>query len=278
MGEGVKNVSEFSFDSVGQALDGVWNTASGMVQKDPLKQQQGLEDLKDAGGRTLKGVGQTLKSAGSDVSNVYQGVRDGDYDRALYGAKKLGEKVAVGVITVGVIDLAEGIDSIDGAEPVSAAEAVLSNDTGTPVELSGNIVDLDTPNEQYTGGVHPVTNVPLIEKEVLLLNGSTGIGTFPHFDEAYEVQLPRQMYLESDDAHFSYANVELKDAVNMDPEIGTQFTNEQLQQIQNAETPDGYTWHHSEELGRLELVQTETHHATGHLGGRELWGGGEEYR
>ncbi|WP_264738038.1 HNH endonuclease [Cytobacillus firmus] len=35
---------------------------------------------------------------------------------------------------------------------------------------------------------------------------------------------------------------------------------------------------HNQHPGVLELVDEETHGATGHTGGRELWGGGNEYR
>jgi hypothetical protein len=34
-----------------------------------------------------------------------------------------------------------------------------------------------------------------------------------------------------------------------------------------AETPAGYTWHHSEELGRMYLVPTKLHKAVQHSGG-----------
>ncbi|MFD0050074.1 HNH endonuclease [Actinomycetes bacterium NPDC127524] len=44
------------------------------------------------------------------------------------------------------------------------------------------------------------------------------------------------------------------------------------------ETPEGYTWHHSEVPGKLELVDEEIHAETGHTGGRELWGDGLENR
>ncbi|WP_423408368.1 HNH endonuclease [Heyndrickxia sp. MSNUG] len=33
-----------------------------------------------------------------------------------------------------------------------------------------------------------------------------------------------------------------------------------------------------EEPGVLQLVDRETHASVGHTGGRELWGGGSEYR
>jgi hypothetical protein len=57
-----------------------------------------------------------------------------------------------------------------------------------------------------------------------------------------------------------------------------QFTEEQLEQIMNGDTPDGYTWHHNEETGKMQLVKSETHARTGHTGGRAIWGGGSESR
>lgn len=45
-----------------------------------------------------------------------------------------------------------------------------------------------------------------------------------------------------------------------------------------GDTPDGYTWHHDAEAGKMQLVDTETHQKTGHTGGRSIWGGGTESR
>ena len=63
-----------------------------------------------------------------------------------------------------------------------------------------------------------------------------------------------------------------------DPELEKQFDEEQLEQIENGDTPDGYTWHHNEETGRMQLVDSEIHAKTGHTGGRSIWGGGSENR
>lgn len=36
-------------------------------------------------------------------------------------------------------------------------------------------------------------------------------------------------------------------------------------------TPEGYTWHHHQETGRMQLVQSDVHRQTGHTGGFSLW-------
>ena len=37
-------------------------------------------------------------------------------------------------------------------------------------------------------------------------------------------------------------------------------------------TPSGYTWHHHQETGRMQLVNTQIHRQTGHTGGYSIWG------
>ncbi|MFJ7371261.1 HNH endonuclease [Lysinibacillus sp. NPDC098008] len=101
---------------------------------------------------------------------------------------------------------------------------------------------------------------------------------FPDFEEEYTVTMPESMYLESDITHFSYANHALAEHINQNPESASNFSNSQIEQIYSNQTPDGFTWHHSEEPGKLELVNEEVHEKTAHTGGREIWGGGSENR
>ncbi|MGC9342799.1 MAG: HNH endonuclease, partial [Bacteroidales bacterium] len=70
----------------------------------------------------------------------------------------------------------------------------------------------------------------------------------------------------------------LKNKVEADHAFAGKFTKEQLEQIKNGETPDGYTWHHNETSGKMELVRTDVHQANRHTGGKAIWGGGNENR
>lgn len=38
-----------------------------------------------------------------------------------------------------------------------------------------------------------------------------------------------------------------------------------------SSTPEGYTWHHHQETGRMQLVESDIHRQTGHTGGFSLW-------
>ena len=104
--------------------------------------------------------------------------------------------------------------------------------------------------------------------------------TYPDFSEhcPFEAQLSEDRYKASDYQHFKDCNEQLTRAYengSLDPE---QFTDRQLEQIRNGDKPEGYTWHHHEERGRMQLVDSEIHRQTPHVGGRNLWGGGSEAR
>ena len=90
----------------------------------------------------------------------------------------------------------------------------------------------------------------------------------------------------SDPEQFQMCNDALADAVLPDPDTGeiedpelaAQFTEDQLTDIANGDTPEGYTWHHDVEAGHMQLVPTDVHQSCRHSGGRSLWGGGADYR
>ena len=138
--------------------------------------------------------------------------------------------------------------------------------------------DLATRNKSMEGQKHPETGVPYEKKPIKNKNGELDEGVFPVFDSKFDAQLPEDLYLASDPDQFKECNEQLKEAVENDPELAEKFTPEQLEQIKNGDKPDGYTWHHNEEAGKMQLVDSETHAKTAHTGGRAIWGGGQENR
>lgn len=141
-----------------------------------------------------------------------------------------------------------------------------------------NIIYIDTRNKSLENDVHPITGVPFYRKQVEMPNGESVEGVFPEFDSVIDVQLPEDMYEESDSVQFKEANSQLLKKIESDYEFRKQFSEEQIEQIKDGAVPDGYVWHHSEEPGKLQLVDSEIHSKTGHTGGRSLWGGGNENR
>lgn len=144
-------------------------------------------------------------------------------------------------------------------------------------EFSATIEQVQTINEKYEGQSHPDTGI-VYERKVIEHNGEIREGVFPQFDSACDVKLPEDLIISSDRQQFTYCNSELKTAYE-DGKLNTSdFSNRQLEQIKNGDKPQGFTWHHNEERGMMNLVNTEIHDGTRHTGGKVIWGGGQDAR
>lgn len=132
-------------------------------------------------------------------------------------------------------------------------------------------------NEALVDKKHPKTEVPFVKK-IVEVEGKLYEVVVPQFDSKFDAQLPTDQLKATDSKQFQECNAQLKDAIASNEELREQFNDEQLEQIENGDTPDGYTWHHDAEVGKMQLVDTEIHQRTGHTGGRLIWGGGTENR
>lgn len=132
-------------------------------------------------------------------------------------------------------------------------------------------------NEELAGKEHPITGVTF-EKKTVMVEGQEKEVVVPVFDSVFDAQLPDDKLKSSDSVQFKECNSQLKEAVNANHSLRINFTDEQIEQIENSDTPDGYTWHHDAETGKMQLVDTEKHQQTGHTGGRNIWGGGSDNR
>lgn len=137
---------------------------------------------------------------------------------------------------------------------------------------------IKTINDSLAGQNHPETGVPYVEKEVVTDTGEKVKGVFPQFESKIDVQLPEDMEQASDRTQFAECNKQLAERVTKDPELRAQFTEDQMADIEDGYTPEGYTWHHNEEKGKMQLVDSDIHSQTRHTGGRNIWGGGTENR
>ncbi|WP_342433397.1 HNH endonuclease [Neobacillus sp. FSL H8-0543] len=255
VGESVKSASKISLDNAGQFIDGVVQGTYGLIKKEDHNKQQGLNDLKDSTGRTIQGIGSAISYTAKNAGSAYKGFRSGDRKQGLNGLKNLGKVVAVSSLAIGVVDL------LDGADVAEAEE-------------------MNTRNVDLSGYDHPVTGVAFVENTVELPNGDLLEGTFPVFDSEFSVVLAEDLYLESDSVQFNVANETLYQAIQESGGLARELglSQDDVQALLNSRTPEGFTWHHHEQPGVLQLVDEETHDQTGHTGGRSIWGGGSDYR
>lgn len=112
------------------------------------------------------------------------------------------------------------------------------------------------------------------ERKRIEINGVQIEGVFPVFDSVFDMQLPEDKY--KSNTYAKECNAKLKEEIHKNPELREKFTKEQLDDIENGRTPEGYVWHHNEEPGKMQLVKREDHDRTiggaAHTGGNILWG------
>ncbi len=255
IGDSVQSASKTALDNAGQFVDGAVQGTYGAIRKDEYYKHKGLQDLQDSTGKTIKGIGSALKYTFKNADTTFKGLKSGDKEQVIKGLKNIGKVVAVSGLAIGVVDL------VDGADIVEAEE-------------------LETRNDHLNGHEHPETGVPFIEKAVETPDGRVIEGTFPVFDSAFNVIIAEELYLESDNVHFGVANDTLYQAITENPNLAKDLglTQADVQALASGQTPDGFTWHHNEEPGLLQLVDEETHAQTAHTGGRAIWGGGNNNR
>lgn len=251
VGNGVYTASKTIMDNTGQFVDGVARGGYGIVKGDAYHKEEAWSDVKDSTGRTVKGIGKTVKYTADGAKGAYTGYRDGDKEQALEGLKQVGTVAAVSTMAFGVIDV------LDIGEADAAA-----------------MVEIDTQNSHLEGKVHEVTGVPFERSVIDLGNGETGTGVYPVFDYDYAATIPVDQYTESNGVHISISNEQLYNDIMANPQLAEDIglTAEEVDRLGQGETPEGYVWHHHEQPGRMEMMDREIHDTTGHSGGSSLWG------
>lgn len=139
-----------------------------------------------------------------------------------------------------------------------------ANPEGSPLEQYEN-VNIKTRSSR----------APTVEyhEDSVLVDGIRINGSFPEFKSQHDVQLPNELRFESVYKQEKYCNASLKNEVMENPEkYADVFTEKQLEQIANGERPEGYTWNHHQQVGKMQLVDYNEHKANSHMGWA-LWGG-----
>lgn len=158
------------------------------------------------------------------------------------------------------------------AEQVGSLTETQAGKEGLSANASGDTLKLDCVNQGLEGKVHPETGVPYYRDVVSLPNGMRAEGVFPKFESVFEANLPPHSWSKGYSAHFKECINQLQQALKDNPTLENRFTDKQLDQIKNGFTPEGYTWHHHQQTGRMELVDTLEHAKSAHTGGQAIWG------
>lgn len=238
---------------VGQIAEGAVNTGVGFARKDTSRRNRGFDDLKGAGSQVVRSFVSLTKRGGRSLLDISAGAVMNDRERLKRGVWEGSQMLIVAWAAVDVVDFIV----VDGDD----------------------IVYAESINDNLENQHHPVTNVPF-ERTEIDYAGQTISGVYPVFDSDFTATLPEDQYTATDATHFRLANAQLYTAIQEDPSLAMklQLSQTDIQSLQSNETPIGYTWHHYEQPGQLQLVETAQHDQTAHTGGRYIWGGGTEAR
>jgi hypothetical protein len=154
-------------------------------------------------------------------------------------------------------------------------------------QIENNVtpVKLVTRNNDLEGKVK--YGVKFIRKTITLPNGLKVSGVFPKFKHLSRVKLPNYLLDKPDVMQMNYAFMKFRKQLLLNPELQKKFTAKELEEIfkrkiTSTKVPNykvkGHTWHHSEDTGVLELVETKIHKAIPHDGGSAVWAGGKVYK
>lgn len=114
-------------------------------------------------------------------------------------------------------------------------------------------------NVKLAGQRHPVTGIIFDQRG------------YPIFDNIarYDTQLINKGFNNlTYNEQMQLASKDLWGAIQRGEVNSSQFTSSQLKQIKNGNSKvEGYTWHHHQDQGRMQLVPTWEHSKTGHIGG-----------
>ncbi|HYO57495.1 HNH endonuclease [Archangium sp.] len=103
---------------------------------------------------------------------------------------------------------------------------------------------------------------------------------FPEFDTKFETILD-DIHIGSGDrfSHYKAANQQLFRAIKEEPHLARELglSPQSIEKLATSnKPPGGYSWHHHQDVGRMQLIFDKAHElAIPHTGGMAIWGGGQ---
>lgn len=135
VGKGVNKATVKTGEIVGNLADGTYDAIGGLITDDKQQAKRGYEEIFGTVQDTATTIGKGIVHVSEKGVETVQAIREGDTDKAIEAGKELAKVAAVGVLSVGVIDIVEGADGIaDGVGSDSIAQA--ANTEATDVEYT----------------------------------------------------------------------------------------------------------------------------------------------
>ena len=95
---------------------------------------------------------------------------------------------------------------------------------------------------------------------------------FPKFKAIATIKLDRKDWKKSREVHFYRASKLLYQKIQKSSSFAKKFTKKEILEFKSGEVPGKYTWHHHQDKGVLQLVESKIHSEVKHRGGFSIWG------
>lgn len=110
IGEAAGNATAHTGEILGFVAEGTVKCASGIINNDSKKVDEGFSEVVETSAKTVVGMGKGLiKTAEKGIDTVVA-IAEGDTDKAIQTGKELVKIAAVSTLAVGVCDVIGGID------------------------------------------------------------------------------------------------------------------------------------------------------------------------
>ncbi|MBE6068066.1 MAG: hypothetical protein E7211_10320 [Clostridium lundense] len=148
IGQGVYQVSSKSGELLGNLAEGTVDTVVGVISDDDYLKNKGKDQFVNAAGDTIKGVANGVVTVTKKGIHTAGAILDGDKEKAIECGKDLVKIAAVSALSIGVIDVLDGVDVIDVADHMAISDGVDLDDT---VDADFDDATVENPN------IHSVT-------------------------------------------------------------------------------------------------------------------------
>jgi hypothetical protein len=170
----------------------------------------------------------------------------------------------------GVMQMAAD-DAAGGSKPVNLSRTPKMTDDGNVIPYKG------TEDDAIRVMNKKLANQTVTKDGYTIRYDKNG---FPEFTSKFDTQIPDDDLINTREKHFEIANKALGDQLRADPDLAQKMglTDQQrdfiLEDPPNDESPPGLTWHHNQDVGKMQLVDRDIHGTFRHTGGKAIWGGG----
>ena len=136
--------------TVGQITGGVLGGVVAILEDDTQEMERSANEVGSAIGRTASNVVQGVKTTGGQALEVVEGISTGDNEKVSRAAKALASTAAVGILSFGLVDIADGAEVADGAdvvegESLQAADSASTSGLANPSEAQAAVAGGSAP-------------------------------------------------------------------------------------------------------------------------------------